>query len=72
VDAQISHSLSYISWQAAVAAGLDLYKWWRGEYPVRFQAKVIAWYQLRNLVRLHQEQAVADRQKREIKKGRKR
>lgn len=49
----ISHSGHFTEWQAGTAAGLDMWKWENGEYPARFKAKVIAWYESKVQIDLH-------------------
>lgn len=61
VDPKIDYSLAFEEWEAASAAGLDLYKWDNGEYPVKFQAKVIAWKRLHDLVHVHREVAAQEK-----------
>jgi hypothetical protein len=59
VDPHINYSVSFAEWEAASAAGLDLWKWEQNKYPKSFRAKVLAWYKLHNLVALHQQDSVA-------------
>jgi hypothetical protein len=44
VNPQISFSPSFLEWEAATAAGCDLWSWEKGLYPIQFKAKVIAWH----------------------------
>ena len=46
-------------WQAAADSGLDLYKWYNDEYPRQFKVMVIAFNNLRRLVEMHTQDAVA-------------
>ena len=60
VDPHISFSMSFLEWEAAVAAGAsreELYKWETRGYPKSFMARVVAWYQYHCLVKTHQEDA---------------
>lgn len=59
INPNISHSLMYAEFDACVSCGLDLWKWWNNEYPPDFKARVIAFNNLRGLVRLNTEDAVA-------------
>ena len=61
--------MAFAEWQAAAAAGLDLWAWEQGEYPVRFMERVIAWWNLSNLVKTHGQDAV---QRASNRKGRNR
>ena len=63
VDPGISHSLAFAEVEAAVAARLDLWKWEQNMYPGWFKAKIIAWYNLHNLVEVHREAAIAEKSK---------
>ena len=65
VDPHISYSRSFGEWEAAVAVGLDLWKWENNEYPRWFKARVLAFHKCRNLIELHSQDAVA----RKAKKG---
>jgi hypothetical protein len=58
VDTGITYSRSFEEWLAATAAGLDLWRWERDEYPRWFQSRVVAFYRLTRLVGLHSEDAV--------------
>lgn len=58
VDPGIQYGMSFAEWEAGVEAGVDMYKWETGGYPKWFKAKVLAWYRLHNLVKLHTEDAV--------------
>lgn len=68
VDPGISSSLSFASWEACVAAGLSLWKWEQGLYPRSFVARVLAWYKLHNLVKLHSEVEAAKAAKKKAKR----
>jgi len=58
-------------WEAAIAAGAgldELEKLDRGGYPVVFQARLIAWHQKHKIVRMHEQDAVAQAAKRQCKR----
>lgn len=57
VNSGITFSMEFQSWEAAAAAGLNLWEWEQGNYTSRFQAKVIAWFRLHNLVQAHTQDA---------------
>lgn len=57
VDPGITFSAHFQEWQAGTAAGLSMWQWETGEYPTWFKAKVMAWYELHNLVELHKRDA---------------
>jgi len=53
--------MSFPLWSAFIAAGATpdhLLKLDKGEYPIPFQAKVIAWHQTHISVNLHQQDAL--------------
>lgn len=56
----IETGMLFTEWEAAHQAGLDLYQWEQGLYPVEFKARVIAWYHLHQLVSMHQEAAASE------------
>lgn len=58
VNPNITYNPLFREFDACVNCGLDLWAWWNGTYPVQFKAKVIAYYNLRNLVKLHTDEAV--------------
>lgn len=55
--ADIKSSIEFTEWEAAHAANCDLWRWHCNEYPTAFKARVMAWYELHNLVQLHQHDA---------------
>lgn len=59
VNPNISYSLSFLGFEAASAAGLDLWQWENGGYDTKFMARVIAWYKLHNLVEAHAKDAAS-------------
>ena len=59
VDPGITYNTSFVEWEAAHAAGLDLLKWDKhGGYPAYFRAKILAWYKGHNLVKAHTQAAM--------------
>ncbi len=58
VATDIELSPALLEWEAAHAAGVDLWKWDNGEYGSQFQAKVIAWYTRHKELELHRQDAV--------------
>ena len=68
VDANIDFGMSFAEWEAACAAGLNLWDWENNKYPVPFKAKVIAWHKLHRLIEIHQEDAVSKKMEAESKK----
>jgi len=53
-----------MAWEAASAANLDIFAWESGKYPNWFMARVLAWYELHQLVAAHSEDAAAKNAKR--------
>lgn len=68
IDPGIEYAPSFAEWEAAVAAGLDLWQWETGQYPVWFRARVLAWHRLHGLVRLHTQDAVERKARRRQQK----
>lgn len=67
IDPQISASVSFTKWEAAVAAGAtldELKKLHAGVYPNAFIAKLIAWHNMHELVEANADDAVARDMKR--------
>lgn len=58
VNPNISYAPAYAELEACIAAGLDPWRWETGGYPATFQARIVAWYQLRQLVELNVQDAV--------------
>jgi len=48
---------AYEEWEAATAAGLDLWLWEHGGYDAAFKARVVAWHVTHNLVEMHKHDA---------------
>lgn len=63
VSAGIEASLDYVSFDAAIAAHLDVEKWDAGGYPRHVMARVVAWHKLTSLIEMHQADASIRRQK---------
>jgi len=42
---------------ACVGSNLDPFKWEKGDYPNDFKAKIIAYYELTQIIRAHVEDA---------------
>lgn len=63
VDPHISYSMTFLEWEAANAANAtlqELYDLSMGKYPVWFRARLIAWYQMHRLVKMHEEAASSE------------
>ena len=60
---------SFEQWEAAAAAGLDLWRWDNNEYPRRFMARVVAWHELHALIELHKGDAAEQAQAKERRRG---
>ncbi len=58
INPGITQGVSFSEWEAATAAGLDMWRWEQDDYSPAFRAKVLAWYQAHRLVELHSEAAV--------------
>lgn len=56
----ITYAASFAEWEAATAAGVDLWRWETGGYPPAFKARVLAWHLLHRLVDLHGESAAIE------------
>jgi len=59
IDPQIGYSESFGEMEAAHAANLNLWEWEQGTYPRWFKARVIAWYNMHNLIELHKQDALS-------------
>jgi hypothetical protein len=62
--------MGYAEWEACVSSGLDLWAWATDMYPKWFKVKVIAFHNLRGIVKSHVEQAEADELDRKKKRPR--
>ena len=61
-------------WEAAIAAGASLIELElldSGGFPVRFQAKLMAWHALHQLVGLHKQDAAARAAEKQAKRRKK-
>jgi hypothetical protein len=72
VKSNIRYSESFLQWEAGTAAGLDMWLWESGFYPVRFKERVIAWYNLHTLAEAHSQDAAVTAAEVKAKRGRKR
>lgn len=66
-------NISYPLWDAAIAAGATLEELQRlddGVYSSRFQAKLVAWHKLHQLIELHSHDAAMRKAEKEAKKKR--
>ena len=63
VNVGIQYGLDYAEIEACVAAGLDLWQWESGVYPIAFKNRIIAWHRLHALVGLHTQDAVRPKEK---------
>ena len=60
IDPQISYSVHFSEFEAAVAAGASLDELMRlEEYPKKFRAKLIAWFGYHKMVEMHAQDAVS-------------
>jgi hypothetical protein len=53
--------MDFVGYEAASAAGLDLWKWEMHQYDHLFRAKIVAWYNLHRLVQAHSDDAAYDK-----------
>lgn len=60
----IKSGMEFSEWEAARAAGCDLWLWDTHAYTRQFKAKVMAWHELHNLVGLHAQDAALGRRAR--------
>ena len=70
IDTGIQYSQYFETYEALVAAGLDLWRYERGDYDTKFLARVVAWHRAHKMVRQHSEQAVTQHLKRKAKRRR--
>ena len=69
VDPNISYSVHFSEWEAAIAAGATIDELFRLEqYPKSFRAKLIAWYGYHKLAELHAQDAVSSKMARKGKR----
>jgi hypothetical protein len=59
INTGITYGIDFLGLEAAVAAGLDIWKWEQRLYPKWFMVRVVAWYNIRNKVHMIEEAAVA-------------
>lgn len=65
METHIEISPALLEWEAAHAAGLNLYDWDRGFYPPAFRERVIAWYSRHIELELHRADATQQAMKRQ-------
>jgi len=53
---------------ACIAAGIDPRDWLSGEVHVKVKSKVMAWHRLQELIEMHSQEAVNNKQEQEAKK----
>ncbi len=70
VDPGIRFSYAFEEFEAAVAAGLDIYLWNSGFYPTELKAQVIAWHRLSQMVETHVEAARQEKSERLAQRAR--
>ena len=58
-------------YEAVVAAGLDLWEWEQGNYPMYFRANVLAWHRNHILKDIHSQDVVSSVTEAKRKKGKK-
>jgi len=68
INPGITYSNSFAEWEAAQAAGLNLWDWEHGGYTKYFKVKVLAWYKLHSLVEAHTKAAVNKKARADAKK----
>ncbi len=51
----ITYEMKFESWDACVQSGLDLWMWYKYEYPVEFMTQVVAFHRLKSFQRMHQQ-----------------
>ena len=59
--------MGFSEWEAAHAAGLNLYEWEIGKYPRWFKTRVLAWHKLHQLVDMHKQDALSKDMERKSK-----
>ena len=59
----ISYSGAYEQWSAAIACGLDIERYYRGEYESEFLSYAVAWWRDKQLIAAHQNDAAAPKPK---------
>lgn len=69
MDAGIKYSEQFQGYEACIAAGLDLWRWEQGLYTPQFRAKVMVWKDMHDLVEMHTNDAVAQKQDEESRRS---
>ena len=59
IETGIGYGMLFKEFEACVEAGLSVEKWFNNGYELSFQAKVVAWWQLRKLIAAHTSDAEA-------------
>lgn len=62
--------MGYAEWDACLAAGLNLWDWENGTYPVWFKTRVMAFVGMGRLISAHTDEAQSDYMEKERKKTR--
>lgn len=57
-NTQIQYAMRFAEIDACIAAGLDLWKWDTGFYPVQFKTEVMAWRRTNSIIQLHAKDAI--------------
>ena len=63
VQTNIIQTEPYSEYDACIGAGLDVWKWEQGEYPVWFKANVMVWYSFHNMKDAHVQDATSGKKK---------
>ena len=69
METGISTGQLYNEFDACIKAGLDLERWWEGDYDPEFMVHVLAYHNLSRLVDAHQNDAQATEMRRKSKGG---
>jgi len=64
----VSYNKSYAEAEACITAGLDYYMWRNDDYPQDFKSEVVAWHQMKGLIKAHVSSAEAKATKSKGKK----
>ena len=57
VNTQIQYGLRFAEIDACISAGLDLWKWDTGLYPIQLKTEVMAWRRMSGVIKLHAHDA---------------
>ena len=58
VDTQIQYGPRFAEIDACIAAGLDLWRWDTGIYPIQMKTEVMAWRRMSGVIKSHAHDAV--------------